>query len=40
MDALIRLDEVTKHGDHPEAATERMRWVRRLAADIRSARWP
>jgi len=27
-------------GDHPEAATERMRWVRRLAADIRSARWP
>lgn len=24
-------------GDHPEAAAERMRWVRRLAAGIRSA---
>jgi len=24
-------------GDHPEAAAERMRWVRRLAAETRSA---
>ena len=27
-------------GDHPDAATERMRWVRRLAAETRSARSP